>query len=965
MEGAVDTFGDQFAALVGPKPFRWQRRLFGHFVKGCVPTALDLPTGLGKTSVLAIWLLARAYGAQLPRRLVYVVDRRAVVDQATEEAEKLRSALEGNARHLKELLRLNGALPISTLRGAHVDNREWLDNPAALAVIVGTVDMIGSRLLFEGYGVSRKMRPYHAGLLGADTFIVLDEAHLVPPFEALLWRIANGAEQFGSCAESDARLVPPFKLLPLSATGRAQPPSNSGAVTSAFRLEDEDLSDPIVRGRLSAKKTVGFVNIDGDKSALDEELARQAWKLSEEGGKPTRSLIYCDSREVAEKVKAGLDKLSAPDKKRVDPKADTELFVGARRVKEREDAKAWLEDHGFLAGSPPPTKPAFLIATSAGEVGIDLDADHMVCDLVPWERMVQRLGRVNRRGQGDATIIIVHGDEPKPKKPDAPTDQELRQAIAFRSLSVLNELLNVKTGRDASPGALRELKLRAETDKVLREKIDEAITPAPLHPALTRVLVDAWSMTSLEQHTGRPDVAPWLRGWVEPDNQSIVIWRTYLPVREGVADWPRTSAEKKEVEAFFEAAPARESEKLETETYRVADWLQNRAKALLKPQQDVHGEQTVDAVPPDGPDDANAREAATQPATPQAKPLHGRDVVLFVLLPDGSYATRYTLSRLAAEHKGKEKEDFISGLVGKILIVDARIGGLNNGVLDSKRSDGVPTADTDKGWSEDAGFRVRRAASEEYESKENDWHFEDDFVLRANGDGDAEEWLVIEHYRSAAQSEDARSVSRPQELAEHQSWAEERARKIAAKVGLSGTALDVLSLAARLHDEGKRAEKWQNAFKAKRDAAKCGLTGPLAKTTGFVPNLLDGYRHEFGSLVIFESGHRWTKALPDDVRQRMEALRPSTEWFDLLQHLVASHHGFARPVIGTRGCEDAPPSALEERARDVALRFARLQKRWGPWGLAWWEALLRAADQQASRDNDKGEGLGASRREGK
>jgi CRISPR-associated endonuclease/helicase Cas3 len=44
---------------------------------------------------------------------------------------------------------------------------------------------------------------------------------------------------------------------------------------------------------------------------------------------------------------------------------------------------------------------------------------------------------------------------------------------------------------------------------------------------------------------------------------------------------------------------------------------------------------------------------------------------------------------------------------------------------------------------------------------------------------------------------------------------------------------------------------------------------------------------------------------------------------------------------------------LQERACDVALRFTRLQKRWGPWGLAWWEALLRAADQQASRVNDQ------------
>jgi len=942
-------FSDSFHRLTGSQPMRWQKRLFSKLVNGEIPATLDLPTGLGKTSVMAIWLLARALAnaetlKAIPRRLIYVVDRRAVVDQATEEAEKLRRALNGDAAHLKGALELsNGPLPISTLRGAHVDNRQWLDNPAALAIIVGTIDMIGSRLLFEGYGVSRKMRPYHAGLLGVDTLIVLDEAHLVPPFEALLWQIANGAEQFGSCAESDAGLVPPFRLLPLSATGRAQPASDKSAATSAFRLEDEDLSDPIVSERLAAKKTVGFVHIDGDKGTLAEELARGAWKLSEEGGKPIRSLIYCDSREVAEKVKAGIDKLSAPDKKRNAPNADTELFVGARRVKEREDAKAWLEDHGFLAGSPPPAKPAFLIATSAGEVGIDLDADHMVCDLVPWERMVQRFGRVNRRGQGDATIIVVHGDEPKPKKPDTPTDQELRRVIAFRSLSVLNELPIVETGRGASPGALRELKLRAETNNALRKKIDEATTPAPLHPALTRALIDAWSMTSLERHTGRPDVAPWLRGWVEPDNQTIIIWRTYLPVREGVGDWPRTSAEKKEVEAFFEAAPAHESEKLETEAYRVADWLQDRAKALLKPQQNVRGQQTADTVLSAETDDIDSSKAAARPATPQAKPLHSRDVVLFVFLPDGSYEACYMLGRLAGERKGRENEDFISGLVGKILIVDSRIGGLANGLLDGNSGDGFPTADTDEAWSNDTGFRVRRVASDDYESKEDDWHFEDDFVLRANGDGDTEEWLVVEHYRSAAQSEDARSVSRPQELGQHECWAEQKAGDIASKSGLSGPAAEALAVAALLHDEGKRASRWQRAFKAPRDAKKYGLSGPLAKTRGPIDQqILDGYRHEFGSLPYAEAHDRF-KALPED-------------WRDLVLHLIAAHHGQARPVIATRGCEDGPPTALEERAREVALRFARLQKRWGPWGLAWWEALLRAADQQASRGNAGGEG---------
>ena len=41
---------------------------------------------------MALWLIAKASGAQLPRRLVYVVDRRAVVDQVTAVLQALRHA---------------------------------------------------------------------------------------------------------------------------------------------------------------------------------------------------------------------------------------------------------------------------------------------------------------------------------------------------------------------------------------------------------------------------------------------------------------------------------------------------------------------------------------------------------------------------------------------------------------------------------------------------------------------------------------------------------------------------------------------------------------------------------------------------------------------------------------------------------------------------------------------------------
>lgn len=72
---AADALDGQFAALKGCSPFGWQKRLFQQLLDGNIPDCLDLPTGLGKTSVMAIWYLALRTGAKLSRRLVYVVDR--------------------------------------------------------------------------------------------------------------------------------------------------------------------------------------------------------------------------------------------------------------------------------------------------------------------------------------------------------------------------------------------------------------------------------------------------------------------------------------------------------------------------------------------------------------------------------------------------------------------------------------------------------------------------------------------------------------------------------------------------------------------------------------------------------------------------------------------------------------------------------------------------------------------------
>ncbi len=451
-----------------------------------------------------------------------------------------------------------------------------------------------------------------------------------------------------------------------------------------------------------------------------------------------------------------------------------ELLVGARRVHERNKVDQSLRDLGFIGQKDRLEKPAFLVATAAGEVGVDIDADHMVSDLVAWERMAQRLGRVNRRGEGDAEITVFWS-EPSIKDAKAPTQSEKRALIAFACKAVIENLSRIDGAYDASPGALRRLAESARIDRSLNSLIDRATTPEPLRPALSRALVDAWSMTALQTHTGRPEVAPWLRGWVDEEPQTTIVWRRHLPSRVDARG--RTFVPgKAEIEDFFEAAPPHESEKLETETYRVVSWLRARANKLLGRERPARQEHEVETSTADNLD--VERSEAGQDAE-HASDLKRDDIVALILTSSGAYVGCYTLGDVAKERKGNAKDEFQDDLIGKILVVDARFGGLRDGLLDSASDASVETADTSDRWSKEAGFRVRRARTSPegnvlLGALSDNWRFEDDFDLRRDGDGVPLERLVVEHFKEGAQKEDARSISNPQELAAHQERGTER-----------------------------------------------------------------------------------------------------------------------------------------------------------------------------------------------
>lgn len=210
-------FDTWFTKLTGNPPFPWQRRLHALFAAGDFPEACSIPTGVGKTSVLPIWLIALALQpGRVPRRLVYVVNRRTVVDQATREAEELRFRLDSVPDLADRLSALSATrsrlLAIGTLRGQFADNAEWRKDPSQPAIIVGTVDMIGSRLLFNGYGLGFRTKPAQAGLLGQDTLLIHDEAHLEPAFQSLLEKIR--------AFQSAGKDPKPIRVMALTATLR-------------------------------------------------------------------------------------------------------------------------------------------------------------------------------------------------------------------------------------------------------------------------------------------------------------------------------------------------------------------------------------------------------------------------------------------------------------------------------------------------------------------------------------------------------------------------------------------------------------------------------------------------------------------------------------------------------------------------------------------------------------------------
>jgi CRISPR-associated endonuclease/helicase Cas3 len=278
---ASKDFEPFFEELWGHKPYRWQQALVDQVLSDRKwPDLIDRPTGSGKTAVLDVATFVLACNAceppelrWMPTRIVMVIDRRIVVDQAgfrgSEIAEKLRSPTEPTLIRVANALSLLASPPETqaksigksspiasgVLRGGLVRDETWAARPDRPALLVSTVDQIGSRLLFQGYGLGRSAKPIHAGLLGNDTLIILDEVHLAVPFAETLVEIARLQTE----SQKGFAWKNRFAVVEMSATPRQSFETKSKAEESVSVFPDlaragSLLDDESIRMRIAASK---------------------------------------------------------------------------------------------------------------------------------------------------------------------------------------------------------------------------------------------------------------------------------------------------------------------------------------------------------------------------------------------------------------------------------------------------------------------------------------------------------------------------------------------------------------------------------------------------------------------------------------------------------------------------------------------------------------------------------------
>jgi CRISPR-associated endonuclease/helicase Cas3 len=985
-----------FQAVHGWAPFPWQQALLRRVLEHGWPALIDVPTGLGKTAVLDVAVFASALGSRYSRRRVFlVVDRRLIVDQAHEHAARIQQALAdavpGTVCHAVAVRLAAGGddgpvLDVTRMRGGVNWSWLWLERPDRHAIVTGTVDQIGSRLLFRGYGVGQRLWPVDAALAGTDSLIIVDEAHLSDPFLSTLRDIT----QLEPAGTGRAPIVVAMSASP----GEDSPHSH--------RISSADERDPVAGHRLAARKRLHLVTVPAAKDAARDAAAEALAYWARQIGGPGRVTgVVANTVAMARAVFSRLQ-AELPDP------AQCVLLTGRIRPVDREYLlHGWYPRIRAGTGRDN-SEPLYVVATQTIEVGADIDLDGLVTESASLAALIQRLGRINRRGDRTrAVAVTVHADALEDR-----VYGNARQET-WRWLTGLAEPLRHRNGRsitdlgrgiDASPAALRR-RLR----NVAAYKVEVMRGARPYAPLVSAVTADTWARTSPVPHPDIP-LAPYLHGIGAGEPTVSIVWRADAR-GDDPQQWRRSA----------ERLPPSADEAIELPISAARRWLASLPTAGPRQGRQAPAQTTAAETLSDAESQAAASPEDISGGTGTGSP--------------GRMALRY------GGLGGSEPVTPGQVRAGDLLIVPAAWGGCDRYGWNPASTAPVTDLADLTGGGRPVAVRVGPTLAQAIDSvapslaepirqliAQITADLEDDTpdtslyramlsqMVPADADGGTSQALPHQRVlrrlaragrltdvgRSAGESQarpiltdagaawnddtsaagtSASAAARPITLTAHQAAVRDRAGQFARNLNLPEPVTRAVMLAATHHDEGKRDRRFQLMLYGGDRWQHAAATAPLAKS-GMDPadraafrrgQQLAGYpagmRHEALSaritamLLAHAAGSAGTiLASGDGAAAANNALTNVTAEAaeidpDLVTHLVASHHGYARPLlppitdpapvdieVNLHGAAHGQLSSAETVDWDSPARFARLCEHYGRWGLALLESIVRLAD---------------------
>jgi len=548
-----------FQKAMGKTPYPYQTFLATAPIESRL---INVPTGCGKTAAVILgWLWQRKENPErTPRRLVYCLPMRVLVEQTRDCALDWLDAvgmLAGDVKREPAASGKRGRILADSYRwwpawdnkvAVHVlmggeEREDWDVHPESSAILIGTQDMLLSRALNRGYGMSRYRWPMHFGLLNNDCLWVMDETQLMgaglstavnlEAFRASDSHHRRGFGVFGVAGSVTwymSATTAPENLKTREWRDVERPPDFEFGLSTE---EKNARAGPIHQRRRAAKvlqieQERNFGEDAPPAEIISSILARHEEMISKLAGDtelPARTLIICNTVDRAIKVHAAINERKTAG-------CDVLLLHSRFRPPERKSQMERLLPEK-LCNFP---KGQIVVATQVIEAGVDLSSGIVWTEVAPLASLVQRLGRLNRAGEFNASkwkpiaVVVGVGVQAAPQRETKESREKRERDNAKRCLpyelaaceAAWNAL--AKLGGDASPAKLEEL----------QDDIANSIPHCPY--SLQRHELTDFFDTDANLSLGFTDVSPFVRG-LDQDTDVEILWREWWPEKDGKPDF--------------------------------------------------------------------------------------------------------------------------------------------------------------------------------------------------------------------------------------------------------------------------------------------------------------------------------------------------------------------------------------------------------------------------------------------